>query len=221
MNADEVLATLRKLGKKQTAEIYKRHGAGDNVYGVLTADIAKIQKKLKTDHALATALWKTGNAEARILALQTADPARLTTGDANGFLDTPNSHFYAYYLGHLVARSPIADEIMQSWMKASQESVREAGYTLLFNRLRHDAASIGDADAGKVLTTIEKEIHRSPNRARNAMNLALIAIGSFKASLRKKALEAAERIGKVEVDHGETNCKTPDAAAAIKKAAKR
>ncbi len=36
-----------------------------------------------------------------------------------------------------------------------------------------------------------------------------------------KAIEAAKRIGKVEVDHGETNCKTPDAAPYIEKAAKR
>jgi len=30
-------------------------------------------------------------------------------------------------------------------------------------------------------------------------------------------LAAAKRIGKVEVDHGETGCKTPDAAAYIRK----
>jgi hypothetical protein len=39
--------------------------------------------------------------------------------------------------------------------------------------------------------------------------------------LQKKALAAAERIGNVEVDHGETSCKTPDAAAYIRKGAER
>jgi len=29
MNAQEILATLEKAGKPQTAAIYKRHGAGD------------------------------------------------------------------------------------------------------------------------------------------------------------------------------------------------
>ena len=51
------------------------------------------------------------------------------------------------------------------------------------------------------------------------MNNALINIGTRNASLRKKATAAAKRIGKVAVDHGETNCKTPDAAAYIKKVA--
>jgi hypothetical protein len=80
---------------------------------------------------------------------------------------------------------------------------------------------VSDADAEKVLATIEKEIHRSPNWARYAMNAALIGIGIYKPALRSKAIEAARRIGKVEVDHGETYCKTPDAAPYIEKAARR
>jgi hypothetical protein len=77
------------------------------------------------------------------------------------------------------------------------------------------------ASLKQVLATIEREIHRSPNRARHAMNGAVIAIGTFKPSLRKKALETARRIGKVEVDHGETSCKTPDASSSILKASTR
>jgi hypothetical protein len=36
MNAHEILTSLKKLGKPTTAAIYRRHGSGDNVYGVLT-----------------------------------------------------------------------------------------------------------------------------------------------------------------------------------------
>jgi len=61
MNVQDILTTLKKLGKPHTAAIYKCRGSGD-----------------KIDHALAMELWKTGNAEARILALQVADPAKLT-----------------------------------------------------------------------------------------------------------------------------------------------
>jgi hypothetical protein len=49
------------------------------------------------------------------------------------------------------------------------------------------------------------------------MNNALINIGVRSSALQKKAIAAAKRIGKVEVDHGETGCKTPDAVAYIKK----
>lgn len=49
------------------------------------------------------------------------------------------------------------------------------------------------------------------------MNMALIAIGVRSARLAEAATAAAGRIGKVDVDHGETNCKTPDAASYIAK----
>jgi 3-methyladenine DNA glycosylase AlkD len=221
MNAKEILATLKKLGKPQTAAIYKRHQSGDNVCGVLTSEIAKLQKKIKVDHGLALELWKTGNAEARILALQVADPEKLTRTDADGLLKDGPVRFVGCYLSGLVSRSPIAEETMRAWMKSRDEFAREMGYGILGVRLKDNPGSVSDADAENVLATIEKEIHRSPNWARYAMNGALISIGIFKPALRKKAIEAAKRIGKVEVDHGETNCKTPEAVSYIERASKR
>ncbi len=185
------------------------------------SEIAKLQKKIKVDHALALELWKTGNAEARILALQIADPEKLTRADADGLLKDGPVRFLGCYLSGLLARSPIADETMRSWMKSTDEFAREMGYAILSVRLKDDPDSVSDADAEKVLATIETEIQRSPNWARYAMNGALISIGVYKPALRKKAIEAAKRIGKVEVDHGETYCKTPDAVLYIEKASKR
>ncbi|MFM9963543.1 MAG: DNA alkylation repair protein [Planctomycetaceae bacterium] len=109
MNAQEILATLKKLGKPQTAAIYQRHGSGDNVFGVLTSELAKLQKKIKVDHALARELWKTENAEARVLALLVADPEKLTRADAERLLKDGPVHFVGCYLTGLLARSPIAE----------------------------------------------------------------------------------------------------------------
>jgi 3-methyladenine DNA glycosylase AlkD len=221
MNAKEVLTTLKKLGKPQTAAIYKHYGTGTNVYGVLTSEIAKLKKKIKMDHALSAELWKTGNAEARVLALQVADPAKVTQADAKAFVKAGQFPFVGWYLSDLVARTPVADKTMRNWMKATDEHSREMGYSVLACRLKNDADAISDRDAAKMLATIEKQIHGSANWARYAMNNALIAIGVYKPALRKQALEAAKRIGKVTVDHGQTYCKTPDAGAYITKAAKR
>lgn len=221
MTTQVILATLEKLGKPQTAAIYRRHGSGDEVFGVLTSEIAKLQKKIKVDHPLAMDLWKTGNAEARILALQVADPQKLTRADADVLVKDGPVRFVGSYLSGLLARSPSAEETMRAWMESPDESFREMGYGIFSVRLKDDPGSVTDADAEKVLATIEKEIHLSANWARYAMNGALISIGIFKPALREKAIEAATRIGKVEVDHGETNCKTPDAVPYIEKAAKR
>jgi len=53
------------------------------------------------------------------------------------------------------------------------------------------------------------------------MNNTLIAIGARGGMLEQKALDAAAAVGTVEIDHGETNCKTPDAAAYIQKTLQR
>src|SRR6476661_7870963 len=131
MNTRTILAELRKSGKPQTAAIYKRHGAGDNVFGTLTSEIAKLQKKIKVNHTLAMELWRTGNAEARILALQVYDPQRLTRADADRLLRDGQTHFLGSYLAGLIGRSPIARETMNSWMASSDEFTREMGYGLL------------------------------------------------------------------------------------------
>jgi hypothetical protein len=60
---------------------------------VLTSELVKLQKKLKLDDALAKQLWKSGNAEARILALLIRDPAKLsvTAKIVDGFVDLNES----------------------------------------------------------------------------------------------------------------------------------
>ncbi|MFY0535987.1 hypothetical protein [Nannocystis pusilla] len=50
------------------------------------------------------------------------------------------------------------------------------------------------------------------------MNHALIAIGARSDALARLATAAARKIGPVEVDHGDTDCKTPDAVSYIAKA---
>lgn len=53
------------------------------------------------------------------------------------------------------------------------------------------------------------------------MNRALIAVGVRNEALEQQAIEISREVGKVEVDHGETSCKTPDAEPYIKKARER
>lgn len=53
--------------------------------------------------------------------------------------------------------------------------------------------------------------------SKHAMNAAVIAIGVHKPKLTDTAIQSAINIGTVKVDHGDTPCKTPDAAAYFKK----
>src|SRR5262245_39081269 len=138
----EILADLKRHGKPQTAAIYKTHGSGDNVYGVLTSEIAKLRKKIRIDPALARDLWKSGNAEARILSIQISDPAKLTRSEADRLLSEGPGHFVGCYLTELVAKSPIAEETMRAWMRSSDQEAREMGYGILSMRLKDDPDSV-------------------------------------------------------------------------------
>ena len=63
-----------------------------------------------------------------------------------------------------------------------------------------------------LLDEIEAGIGAAPNRTRHAMNQALISIGC-RPGWMQKAIAGARRIGKVEVDYGQTSCKVNDAEA--------
>jgi hypothetical protein len=68
-------------------------------------------------------------------------------------------------------------------------TIHHEGDKIAKSFLRDDSDSVSDEDAAKVLATIEKEIHRSPNWARYAMNGALIGIGIYKPAREAEALE--------------------------------
>lgn len=217
MTFNETMSTLKKLGTAQAVKIYKRHGGGDNVFGVSFANLYKLQKQIKCDHALAMELWTSGNLDARFLATLIADPAKLTAEDAESWLTDPNAPALVGEVSKLFARAPFAKKKMVEWMRVKEDPKRSCGYSLLGCALTFGGVEITDAECAKILETIEKEIHASPNRARLAMNNALIAIGGYRPALTAKALAAAKRIGHVEVDHGETGCKTPVASEYIPK----
>lgn len=220
MTFKEAMAELKKAGTAQNVKIYRKHGAQGELYGVSFAELGKLAKKIKTDHNLAVELWESGNVDARILATMIADPDKLTAAQADRWVKDVDYYVLGDSLASLVARSAIGPGRIKKWSKAKAEFVRSTGYAALASALK-DADGIGDADCEAYLSTIEKGIAGSANRARHSMNGALIAIGVFRPHLAEKAMAAAVKIGRVEVDHGQTSCKTPDAVSYIKRALQR
>jgi 3-methyladenine DNA glycosylase AlkD len=220
MNATETLQRLESLGKEQTRKTYARHGVSAPMFGVNYGDLEKLRKSIKKDHALAGNLWKSRNHDARILASMIADSSLITAKDLTDWAKTAEHSLQAHAIAQVAAKSPVAQEVMKKWIASSDELMLVAGWTLA-SLIANDNASLSDSFFVPLLKIIEAEIHAAPNDARYCMNGALIAIGRRNVELQKLALAAAKRIGKVEVDHGDTACKTPDAATYIlKKSAK-
>lgn len=216
MESKQVLAQLQKMGKAQTRKIYLRHGYGEPLYGVSFADLGAMKKKIKTDHALAEALWKSGIADARILATMIADPAKLTEKECERWADETNFRTLSDYVGDLIARSPKALPMAKAWVHSDDEGKRRLArviVTVLGREGRAPPVSL----QRDILKRIEKEIHTAENWTRYGMMYTLIGIGGYCTELRAEAIAAAKRIGKVEFDPGETNCKMPDAVPYIER----
>ena len=220
MNVQEALDTLKSLGTEQYRKTYRRHGAGEDVYGVSFAHLKDLKKKIKTDHELAVALWESGNHDARVLAGMIADPRRLDAETLDAWAKGLRNYVETDVLGGLAVQAPHPRETMARWMASDSEWTAAAGWRILAH-VAADGDGLPDEYFERFLTTIERDLHDSPNRVRHQMNGALIAIGIRNPALQKKAEAAAARIGKVEVDHGETDCKTPEAIGYIRKAVAR
>lgn len=220
MELKRVLAALKAAGTAQNRKIYRRHGVNDPLYGVSYATQGKLAKQNQHDTELAIGLWETGNHDTRILAAMIADPREIRSSRLDEWVRDLNNYVLTDAFSDLVGQSPFAKAKTRKWTRSSKEFVGAAGWNVLARLARRDP-ELTDKEFEDYLVTIETEIHGRKNRARHSMNSALIAIGIRSPKLERKALAAAKRIGKVEVDHGETSCKTPDSAAYIKKAVAR
>ncbi|HYP27323.1 MAG TPA: DNA alkylation repair protein [Blastocatellia bacterium] len=220
MNYEDAMEELKALGSEQTRKTYRRHGVEGDLYGVSYAALGALKKRIKVDQVLAERLWESGNHDARLLATMVGDPSLVKAAVLDRWAKELSNYPITDAFAGFAARTPYARGRMEKWSKSGAEMVGRAGW-LVLARLAASDAELDDSYFETFLETIERDIHSRKNRVKDAMNSALIAIGLRSPGLQKKALASAKRIGKVEVDHGETNCKTPDASDYILKAAGR
>ena len=211
MQLSKVLAQLEAAGTAQNRKVYARHGAAEPMFGVSYAALGKIAKPIKTDHALARQLWDTGNHDARVLALRVADPAALDEPLARRWLGDVDNYILAEGLGGLCAQTRHARASSDSWRDEPAEWPASVGWFIV-TCTAEDPDVWSVAELQGLLDQIEAEIDTRPNRVRHEMNGAMIVMALRDAGLRRSVLAAAERVGPVRVDHGQTGCKTPEVA---------
>jgi len=216
MTYAQLMKELKEMGAAQNRKVYGRHGVRENMFGVSFANLSKLQKAIKTDHELAVKLWESGNHDARVLATMIADPVLLNSPTLDAWVKDLDNYVVTDLFSSLAGKTRYARKKMEKWTRSKHEWIGRAGWTLLCRVVMSDEELTND-DFESYLETIESDIHKSKNRVRDAMNMAVINIGLRNSGMEKKAVAVAKRIGKVGVDHGETSCKTPDAIEYIKK----
>ena len=186
------------------------------MFGVSYAVLKTLVKRIGVDHELARALWGTGNFDARNLAIKVADPSSMSPTDLGRWARECRMPLLIGYVAQLASEGPHASALAGKWSASSNAAESCAAWMLIGQMALRDE-STPDAWFEKRISEIERKIHSAPNAQREAMNQTLIAIGCRSPGLRKTATAAARRIGKVDVDHGDTACKTPDAVSYIEK----
>src|SRR5687768_7976879 len=203
MSLTQAMRALEAAGSEQTRKTYTRHGAQGPMFGVSFATLKVMVKKIGVDHGLARELWDTGNYDARTLAMKIADPAQVTPAELDRWAGDMRARQCAGYASMLAVESSQGEAKARKWLDSSNEGLRASGW-ILVGQLANIDEELPDAWFLEQLARIEKTIHQAPNAEREPMNMAVIAIGGRNAALRKAAAAAAKRIGKVEIDHGDT-----------------
>jgi 3-methyladenine DNA glycosylase AlkD len=225
MTKNEVMTQLEQLGTEQTRKTFMRHGAEGEFFGVRIGDMKPIVRKIKKDYTLAKDLFDTGNTDAMYFAGLIADEKKMTKSDLEHWVKKAHSAMIGEYtVPWVAAETPHGWDLALEWIDSKEVHIAASGWATI-------ASYVGitpDEDLDlrtldKLIKRVIKEIHSAPNRVRYVMNTFLISVGASVPALTDTAVEAARKIGPVEVDMGDTSCKVPaaeDYILKIKKAGK-
>ena len=219
MKLKEVMAELAAKGSPQIKVILLRHGAKEPFFGVRIGDMKPIAKKLKGEQALALELFATGNGDAQYLAGVIADGRQMTAKQLQIWADTATwSMISMTAVPWVASEHPDGFDLAIKWIESKSEEVARSGW----NTLSALAATIPDTDLpiarfGQLLDRVVRELPKAPDGARYAMNHFVISVGTYIAPLGAKAIATARKLGKVEVNMGDTACRVPDAESYIRK----
>lgn len=218
MSLGETMAALEAAGSEQARKTYTRHGASEPMFGVSFATLKVLMKRIDVDHDLALALWETGNFDARNLAMKIVDSASMGPDDLDRWAREASAALdCGGYAAALPAEGPLGETKARQWLASADPGENRAAWALIGQLAFRDQV-MPDAFFVARLDEITRNIHTAPNALRAGMNRAMITIGCRSPALRAEALAVADRIGTVDVDHGDTACETPDARTAIEKA---
>jgi 3-methyladenine DNA glycosylase AlkD len=168
-------------------------GAGDNQFGVPRGDVRKLAQKIKTNHELALALWKTGNIDAQFLATLLVKVNLLSADEMERLVKSVTWVWVADWLHSYVLKEHADKEALRrKWMTSDHRWLARAGWQLTAGRV---AKSPEGLDLEALLDRIEKELATAPPEVQWTMNMCLAEIGIHHPKLRKRAIAIGEKLG--------------------------
>jgi 3-methyladenine DNA glycosylase AlkD len=166
--------------------------------GVSVPDMRKLAKEVGRDHNLALDLWRTGVAEARIVAAMIDDPAKLTEEQMEEWVKGINSWDVCDQVCmNLFEKNQLAWKKIVEWSKREEEFVKRAAFSLIACLAWHDKKA-SDEKFIELLPVIIREAMDERNFVKKAVNWALRNIGKRNLSLNKAAINTANEIRRLD-----------------------
>lgn len=190
-----ILEEIRALGSERNRAGMAKYGINvERAFGVSVYELRKVAKRLGRDHALALALWDTGNHEGRLLACFVDDPAQVTAAQTEQWAREFDSWDICDQ-----ATTSLFDLTKHAWTKAAAWAdrdemwVKRGAFALLAGLAVHDKAAPDQAFI-EMFPHIERAAFDERNFVKKAVNWALRNIGKRNRELNEAAIACAERI---------------------------
>ncbi len=195
----DVLDQLKAKANPDNLEGMARFGmAVEKRLGVSVPEMRRIAKETGQDHKLAAKLWKTGLAEARIVASMIAVPEELTEKDMEAWVKDINSWDVCDQVCmNLFEKTPLARQKIIEWSDREEEFVKRAAFALIACLAWHDKQAT-DKEFIEFLPVIKRGVSDERNFVKKAVNWALRNIGKRNSRLNKAAIKTAKEIQRLD-----------------------
>lgn len=189
----DILAQLKKLGDEKMRKFNAGRGVGDSQFGVKLGDVRNVAKKIKPNHELAMALWKTGNFEAQLVATLIIQAKDLSAAEMESLVKSVKAVQLAEWLHSYVTREhPDKETLRQKWMNTKDPMAARAGWRLTAGRVARNPEGL---DIEALLQRIEREMGTADPLIQWTMNTCLAEIGINFPKLRERAIAIGEKLG--------------------------
>ena len=189
-----IVAHLETLRSEKNIAGMARYGIRtDTALGISNPHLRRIARLVGRDHARAMELWQTGIREARMLALYTADPARLTADEARAWAADFASWEVVDTAADLFVAAGLEAALVPEFAEDGREFVRRAAFAMIAGAAVH-LREAPDAALLARLPLIERHAGDHRNFVKKAVNWALRNIGKRSLACHAPALALAQRL---------------------------
>jgi 3-methyladenine DNA glycosylase AlkD len=198
-SVEDVLDKLQSKALPEQLKGMAKYGiAVEQRLGVSVPDMRKLAKEIGRDHKLALDLWRTGIAEARIVAGMVGDPAKLTEEQMEDWVKDINSWDVCDQVCmNLFEKNQLAWKKIVDWSGREEEFVKRTAFSLIACLAWHDKKA-SDEKFIELLPVIIREATDERNFVKKAVNWALRNIGKRNLNLNEAAINIAKEIKRLD-----------------------